>query len=297
MFSKFISKWVCVVILLLIFSGSVVDALTTFSAVVSGNCNYVSRRSIPDKAMCEKALTTLGLSVSDDGRGNPRDIAVMQTPYYPPGCFIIKTRDGKTSLIFNTFVFTNTVVDRCSTEFRCLCVTAPVCTWTHGVTANDAACACGSVACSTDSGLHCYESSNKCRTFPPCTQTDGVTANDAACECGSASCSTDSGLHCYEAGNLCQTSKISVCSQTGMVTANDAACECGTASCSTTSGLHCYKSTNNITTEQQGTCHPAPTACAPEPVSLSSFCSSFSCSFKKHYTSPHLTLFDSPFST
>ena len=81
----------------------------------------------------------------------------------------------------------------------------PPCTETDGVTANDAACKCGLAACSTDSGLHCYEASNSCRTFSPCLETDGVTDNAAECRCGSVACSTSTGLRCSLSVNTCHT--------------------------------------------------------------------------------------------
>jgi surface protein len=85
-----------------------------------GNCNSVAgRTSIFDKAACEAAATTLGLS------DKTADTVVRAQSVYPPGCFYSSNR-----LYYNTYVSPHPDVPSasCATySDYCICSTASIC--------------------------------------------------------------------------------------------------------------------------------------------------------------------------
>ena len=159
----------------------------------SGKCNDVAgRKSILDKAGCEAAATSLGLSDVED---KPHSL-------FPPGYFLYSNSWGR-------FVRYNTVITSTSScspySDSCLCLSAPTCLETDGITSNAAPCLCGNTGCTIASGLHCYASENFCAVGPPCAVTDGSIANTEPCRCGNEGCTAVSGLHCYASENYCYT--------------------------------------------------------------------------------------------
>ena len=155
-----------------------------FSEVTSEMCSSVTGRgTILDKAMCGEAAKSVGWSATTAGE--------QSSKYSPAECY--SSSSGR-----YLFLNTNTAsTNSCSNSNPCLCLTAPDCTNTDGTTPNDATCICGSVGCSTSTGLHCYASDNLC-SGPPCTITDGSEANTAElCKCGDVSCDAESGFICF----------------------------------------------------------------------------------------------------
>ena len=204
-----------------------------FSEVTSEMCSSVTGRgTILDKAMCGEAAKSVGWSATTAGE--------QSSKYSPAECY--SSSSGR-----YLFLNTNTAsTNSCSNSNPCLCLTAPDCTNTDGTTPNDATCLCGSVGCSTSTGLRCTQSVNTCHTPPPCIQTDGSTANNEACQCGTSSCSTTTGLHCYASDNFCTGPP---CTITDGSEANTAElCKCGDVSCDAESGFICF------TTKGVGSC-------------------------------------------
>jgi hypothetical protein len=121
------------------------------------------------------------------------------------------------------------------------CRTVPYCNEKDGLTANSAACQCGSTKCSA-AGSYCDKSINICRDIPYCSEKDGLTANSAACQCGSTKCSSSSGFYCTESTSTCAAGPP--CAQTNGITANPTDCKCGSTNCGASLGYYCIKSTN-----------------------------------------------------
>ncbi len=137
-----------------------------------GNCiDVIGRAVIEDKASCEAAASSLGLS----------DITVASSSgeysFYPPGCFLYYG-----ALKFNTL---STSTTSCSTNSDyCICVAVIVCATTDGTANNNAPCLCGTSTCTTSTGYYCTSSQNKCAIGPPCANTNGLVNNNAPCACG-----------------------------------------------------------------------------------------------------------------
>jgi len=209
--------------------------------IVTGWCQGLSgQSSIPDKASCEAAATSNGYS----------DVTakVVSASSAPPGCFL-KT-DGQ--LYFNTL---STSTRQCSTypNKQCVCISAPECVHTDGVTSNDALCGCGGVVCAEQTGMVCSKSPDTC-SFPSCENIDATGENPAVCECGSATCSpSTTGRYCYKLENICRdipmdeylllpVNGANRCTNTSGILENPAECACGNSLCDIASGLFCLES-------------------------------------------------------
>jgi len=193
----------------------------------SGNCNDVTgRKSISNKAACEAAATSLGLT-------SVLSTVEVSVSGYPPGCLW-----AGTYLFYNPLTTSTTP---CTYPFTCLCLSAPNCLETNGTTTNAAPCLCGNTGCTIASGLHCYASDNYCSTVPLCTVTDGSTANTDSCRCENVDCTIASGLHCYASENYCSGPP---CTVTNGSIANTEPCRCGDEVCTIASGLICFSNTN-----------------------------------------------------
>ena len=109
----------------------------------SGQCTDVNNRNqISDKASCELAARSMGLSDVTAGVAALRD--------YPIGCFW--TERG--NLMFNSR--DNSPGNCAWFSLFCLCVAADDCTLTDGSAANTGTCKCGSNTCNAEKGLFCY---------------------------------------------------------------------------------------------------------------------------------------------
>jgi len=147
-------KGIAFVLCLMICGG---NSQFSFSQVESDSCGSVSGRAdITDKATCEIAAGNLGFS----------DTTAIEISYAGGdpsfGCSV-STGWG---LVFND----NDSSSRgfCQKmgggsengQYTCLCLSAPECTKINGKEPNTAGCICGTKACSPDSGLFCFKSSN-----------------------------------------------------------------------------------------------------------------------------------------
>lgn len=160
------------------------------------NCGSVSNRgSILDKASCEAAARSMDL---DDVKASvvQHFNSELESMTWPPGC--IWGGDPVGRLWYNTLITSSSSCDGANSEY-CLCIAAPDCTHTNGVTSNTDACLCGGAGCTAVSGLYCYASNSQCSfvAIPDCLTTDGSAANGAACTCGSVECTSTTGLICY----------------------------------------------------------------------------------------------------
>jgi hypothetical protein len=220
------------------------------------NCGSVSNRgSILDKASCEAAARSMDL---DDVKASvvQHFNSELESMTWPPGC--IWGGDPVGRLWYNTLITSSSSCDGANSEY-CLCIAAPDCTHTNGVTSNTDACLCGGAGCTAVSGLYCYASNSQCSlvAIPDCLTTDGSAANGAACTCSSSTCTAASGLVCNVACGISipcypydsRTQKQHTCSYphceaTDGSVANEAACTCGTgrATCTAASGRYCYAS-------------------------------------------------------
>ena len=141
-------------------------------------CGSESNRGlILDKAACEAAATSLlGL---DDVVSN---VLSYNRVSHPPGCFW-----SGSSLYYNK-LSTSTASCTSYSDF-CLCIAAPDCTHTNGVTSNtDTYCLCGGtgVRCTAASGLFCTSSVSFCSKTPGTASTvDGITASPCSVSDGS----------------------------------------------------------------------------------------------------------------
>ena len=191
---------------------------------ISGKCNdVVGRKSIPDKAGCDAAATSLGLSdvVAREYSASTR----------PPGCYWYNSQLWYNSKTTSTISCSSTYSD------YCLCLSVPNCLETDGTTSNEGPCLCGNTGCTIASGLHCYASDNRCSTVPPCLFVNGTAANIAPCLCGDTGCTAASGLHCYASDNYCYT--LPPCAVTDGSKANTESCVCGNEDCTSSRFLHC----------------------------------------------------------
>ena len=192
-------------------------------------CVSVSnRKPILDKATCEAAAASMGLEI----------VVAEEVSYssFPPGC----SGSSLSSLYYNT-LFTSTTS---CTSRRCLCIAAPDCTQTNGVTSNTNACVCGGmgVVCLPASGLYCTSSTSTCSSGDLCTSVDGSSLNTGVdCACGTAgACNSFNGMYCYASNNQCSFVAIPDCLTTDGSAANGAACTCSSETCTSTTGLICY---------------------------------------------------------
>ena len=148
------AKSLFIMSLLFVVLVSKVDGQVSYLQVNSETCGSVSGRAIiPDTAMCDLAAANLGLSGTAAHE-------MSESTLYPTGCF---SDFSKTNSYYNTNAVTTGV---CSSSRPCLCLIAPDCANTDGTALNDATCICGSVGCSTSTGLYCYESVNQCSLGP-----------------------------------------------------------------------------------------------------------------------------------
>ena len=76
-------------------------------------------------------------------------------------------------------------------------VSAAACSNSGGLAINDAACTCGDVECTVDTGLLCEATTSSCTPIQNCTITNGSSANTLACHCGSETCNVLTGFICY----------------------------------------------------------------------------------------------------
>jgi len=77
----------------------------------------------------------------------------------------------------------------------------PSCANTDGTVANSD-CKCGNADCTSETGLFCQKSSNRCH-HASCSKTAGLVENDAPCACGTADCTSETGLFCDASNNKC----------------------------------------------------------------------------------------------
>ena len=197
---------------------------------ISGYCVDVDGRGlIGDKASCEAAARSLGLSAASD----------LSSSRYPPGCIMHSNGNP----FFNTL---STSTNACSDNYAvyCICLAAPACTHTDGTTNNNAPCLCGTSGCTSTTGYYCDSTYNQCAAVPVCTSTDGTTDNNAACLCGTTSCTSGSGYYCDSTYNQCATTPILECTSTDGSVASDRTCVCGTSLCTSTTGYYCTSTYN-----------------------------------------------------
>jgi len=200
-----------------------------YPMIDSGQCtDVVNRVMISDKATCEAAATSMGLS---DVTGAAR---YLSSETNPPGCFW--TSGG--ALYHNTL---SASTQPCSIPNNCLCLAVPNCPQTDGTTPNDAACQCGSTTCNAETGFICDSLTEQC-SASPCE----FTMNNATCKCGSTTCNAETGLTCDSSTNQCSASPCEFTNGD----MNNAMCKCGSTTCNAETGLFCRSSTNTCTLEK-----------------------------------------------
>ena len=190
------------------------------------------RKPILDKTSCETAATSMGLG----------DVEAyeLSSSYYPPGCYW-RPHWGYmygNSLYYNT---KSTSTTSCTYQSNfCLCIAAPDCTHTNGMTSNTAPCLCGETGCTPASGLFCNSSTSTCSRGGPCTNTNGFALNTIACACGSVACNSFNGMYCDSSVSQCAPSPITACAKTDGSSASSVTCKCGNVACTESTGLICY---------------------------------------------------------
>jgi hypothetical protein len=169
-----------------------------YSRPGSGKCVDVSGRGlVGDKASCEAAATSMGLSDVTASNYSRSDL--------PPGCYM----SSNGNLHFNTYSSSTRACNHYSQY--CICLSAPICTNTDGTANNNNPCMCGNTRCTSASGYYCTSSINLCTFGPSCGTTDGSIANAApGCRCGSESCNSVTGLICYSTngGGSCRKQDV-----------------------------------------------------------------------------------------
>ena len=203
------------------------NSQASFSKVGSDTCGSVSGRGdIMDKATCDEAARSLGLSETTADEGKFTDA--------PPGCFYDSFSDGTDYLMYNSDSSSTISCSFSDPEYpsvtSCLCLSAPKCTHTNGTTVNTDACLCGGTGCTAASGLYCDSSLGACGTAPitTCANTDGSSANSVTCMCGNVVC-TPSISYCTNSSSICEPYKP--CLITDGSTSNSADCSCNGTMC------------------------------------------------------------------
>ena len=207
----------------------------SFVKISSGFCNSIETRGyIRNHEGCDLGAAAVGWFDTTSSVG-------CATGNCPPGC---SYENSKNQLQMNTNRESSTP---CSTSNSCLCVNAPKCTSTDGLTENAHACTCGSSACGSGSGMYCLASENLCGLGPICQNRDASVPTTYDCICGdTVSCTSLSKPYCYAADDVCKS--IPNCAVADGSSANTGVvkCTCGDVGneCTSSTGMYCYSPTS-----------------------------------------------------
>ena len=200
---------------------------TLFAILESSSCAAESGHAlVRSRSTCFKGVNAVGWS------GKKVPAYPIAYPHIPPGCSA-QTNGAVPALR------PPTGGGACSSSYKCLCYTGPVCEHDTGTQANPSACMCGTTLCEATSdeisiitygswsvspfqsiwskkemfksGLYCVASLNNCYSSPvlACSESTGLVANTGPCVCGNIgmTCDASNGLFCISNANTCSKNR------------------------------------------------------------------------------------------